>query len=1006
MKTNKILMAMALAAGFTACTSEDVVESTQVNALSNRKVLGDVEFVMGGTDSRFALEDGVWSLETEDAFGAALIDVPNGKESENAWENYNLTKHIQTNYKYAKGEGNVFSTPALMVEGNYVFYAPYNKKHLTRKPLEVKFPIVQTLDVVDGKVDPTSPINNAVKEGYPFFVDYKFLSATAQENDLTINFKHLYSYPEVKFVNESEEDIEIVKFVINLGDDRISVDGTLNLAGGNETVAASTVGGIVGNLFNLGTELKDETGAAAEGKQDWGAWVDYNVKEKNGLIEGATADLVSSEGALSTHVTINVPEGLTVKAGEEVVFNIVMPADEYQGLNIYAMIDAKKGYKYASASITPQLLSGKRYPMSDYVPSTGKLKAEGKIGKTFTKVVEEDEKALNYADKVLVPVFVNTTAELIDAIDDAKGDLSIIAGEEVVYNKSVADAWADSDVNNLIVLSDLTIEGAAAADKALSLAGIQFDGKVIIKSGYVKEGVLANVEVKESANLTLACAVTSLKNEGSVEANEGTTITTADNKGTLKIAHAGVTVTTLNNYGTLNIAAAGTITTLKNAFDLVKDAANALDTFGTVNVSCAYNYGADFEGNWYVKSGGNLINGKEDANVNKVLWIENGGELSGKAVVVNNATLTIAGTLTAPVKMNGVKAATGVTAVASTVSVESTGVVAADIIKLATGDGDETYRTMTVASKSSLFLVKPTLLGITSTYTHNGSVAKSEDIEAPADGVYNRLVITGSVQGNDATLGIGNTYLNSIEVGGSVYENGKSIEFETAANGKLTIAQNLYFATYSNLDISTIKYLSIGGTFNNKSAFTPASTTVVTFNKIVAGHNISVREGVFKSNDIAIGDQTGGTPGTKSIITVTDARIQATSFDLNDIASTKIHIEGTTSLEKDVTFGAATTITVYEGKTLTIPATVTLNASTGAITFATDGTNSNKGVASTATTKVTGQVICLGYVYNAANAYTVGAAGSTYNGWWNRGKTEATTGAGYHAASTDNKPAA
>jgi len=318
MKTNKILMAMVLAAGFTACTSEELVESTQTNALENRKVLGDIEFVMGGVDSRFAVGEDGWTIGDNDAFGACLVDTWKGTNDENALKNYSLTNYIQTNYQYAKGEGNVFTTPARMVEGNYVFYAPFNANHLARKTMEVSSPITQTLDVVDGKVDPYSTINNAVKEGYPFFVDYKFLSAADQETSLTINFKHIYAYPEITIANEWEEDVTFEKVVIELQNaNALAITNTLKVAKESAGVASSSAEGIVGSLYNIGAETTTNT---------YGSWVKSTVK--NGLA-GSTSDLLTAGSAKTNYIIVNIPEGLEVKAGKKVTFNFVMEDAAY-----------------------------------------------------------------------------------------------------------------------------------------------------------------------------------------------------------------------------------------------------------------------------------------------------------------------------------------------------------------------------------------------------------------------------------------------------------------------------------------------------------------------------------------------------------------------------------------------------------------------------------------------------------------------------------------------------
>ena len=401
MKTNKFLMAMALAAGFTACTSEELVESTQTNALENRKVLGDIEIVMGGTDSRFALENGSWAFNDGDAFGAALVDVFNGGKHADVIKNYTLTDYIQTNYQYAKGEGNTWTTPARMVEGNYVFYAPYNPNHLSRKPIEVVTPLAQVLDVNDGVVDPYSTINNLLKaeNPNPMFVAYQFLPAEGQATSISVDMKHIFAYPEVTVANKTKEDVEIFKFVIETND-LFAVKAPLYI--GKAESASAGANGVVGNLFSYGTELKAGQTAAA-GKYTWGAWVKSTVK--NGLA-GKTNDLLNTTSNVSQSklIVVEIPEGLTIEAGESESFNVVMPAMAYTGYKVYAYTSDEEGYIISdntSKSIT--FHPGKRYPVQEY--NNGSLVAS-KAGKLMTATIAKDAKLTDLDNKF--PVVVST----------------------------------------------------------------------------------------------------------------------------------------------------------------------------------------------------------------------------------------------------------------------------------------------------------------------------------------------------------------------------------------------------------------------------------------------------------------------------------------------------------------------------------------------------------------------------------------------------------------------
>jgi len=833
MKTNKILMAMVLAAGFTACTSEDVVESTQ-NALENRKVLGDIEFVMGGTESRFAQTEEGWVFETGDAFGAALVDVPNSNKKADAWKNYTLTNYIQTNYQYAKGEGNVWTTPARMVEGNYVFYAPFNEKHLTRKPMEVAFPITQTLDVEDGVVDPYSAINNAIKEGYPFFIDYKFLAAENQEKTLDLNFKHIYAYPEIKFVNESKDDVKLQKFVIYLpAGAEVYAKGSLNLAG-KEEVASATVGGIVGNLFNLGTE---KTATVTTGN-DYGTWVKSTAT--NGKT-GATADVITDEGAAKTrHIVVELSEGLTVEAGEEVKFNVVLPAKQYTGLQIFAMVNDEDGI--ASDPITVTFAPGKRYPASDY-KSTGVLVSNP--GDDFTVETGKDlEKAVGEIANAIPSVMITSSDELVQAISGTEGKLTVITTEGVVYGTEAVKAWDGSRCESLTVDGDLTIEGLTAAQvttevPALALgANITINGETTVKGIVSSAAVLNEVIVKKDAQFTTTKSIA-----GDVEIEEG---------GKLKADAKDITFANVLNNGTMEIAKAAAIganyeLTNKGTLDITAQLGGKVSNYGrkadnsgveyagTINVTGEYAPAAtNLKGFWNVSGKLNMPAG---ATVDSVMTVSGGkiynnftvngfGTLKVKegAIIYNNVTMAGANEV---LKTDGIAAST----VGKTAKIE-----AGKAIFVGTVTGSAALNEIITATNETTFSNAPTQVEIQTTYT--GTISKTADVTEAAKTMYagaDTYIYNGDV------ITTGETELG--EAGKNVIIKGDV----TTAAGALTITgssvtfEKTVDLVSSNLTLTGATSVKFGGalTIADSRSITAASVTEATFSGKITNKNAS-----------------------------------------------------------------------------------------------------------------------------------------------------------------------
>lgn len=957
---------MVLAAGFTACTSEDVVESTQTNALENRKALGDIEFVMGGVDSRFALENGKWKIEAGDAFGAALVDVPNGQKNEEAYKNYNLTNYIQTNYQYAKGEGDVFTTPARMVEGNYVFYAPYNAKHLARTPMEVAFPIVQTLDVnEEGEVDPFSTINNALEEGYPFFVDYKFLSAEDQETSLTINFKHLYAYPEVKFVNNSKEAITLDKFVVVIGDgEEIPVKSTLNLAGKGGSVASSTVGGIVGNLFNLGEERTDDTPATNVTAVNWGAWVNYNVTEKNNLITGSTYDLVNEEGAVTSHITVEIPEGLTVEAGEEVMFYVVMPAKDFAELNVYAMVDAEEGYAFAE--ISEQLIPGQRYPYGDFVPSTGKLMAASKIGKAFTKTVKKTEVTNDYSEEVLAPVSVATTSELIAAIRNAEETLKVIAGEEVIYNESVADVLADSKtkVDHLIVLGDMAIAGTADAEEPLTIGNdVEIRGAATIKSGYVSMNLAAALKeavVAKDATLTVASEIADLTNNGTVNAAATAVIKKSTNNNVMNIAGEGATVK-VDNKKTLNINKKSDNLTITNYW--AADATNGTpEVTGTINVAVDFST-ASLKGNWNATAGDLTLTAAGE--INKKVTIGATAKLKGSDVTIKGgAELEVAGGLNVNATLSGTPETDEVALAVATLDLKSGAIVRGDIKSSDVTGVDYEENLMTIEDNVSFSAAYTPSEKINSKYSYTGNVPVADGVAFKIPAECNTFALTGSINATEEGFNLNSLaeQLTHVAISGDIYVNNTV--------GNVIFPDDVEEVTVGG-DVETV-----AATVRFKDANVKISGDLVVGKALEGSSNIHVAGEV----DINV-DQT-----ITNLYVADDVHVAPEKT----LTVTVLGVEGDLDLDGKL---SAETVTVYATRTLNILKGSEVS-SADKVTFVSDTDDKYcddpTEYTSAQLAKMTrGQVINSGAVKKASAAYAETGVGSTNAdkiatglGWW------------------------
>ncbi|MDO4757266.1 MAG: hypothetical protein Q4A54_13030, partial [Parabacteroides sp.] len=209
MKTKHLLTGLVLPALFAACTAEDVVSQQEVvkNDLNSRPVVGKVTLNLGETESRGTIADRAFNaidfVKGEDGFGARIIDAYKLDDNyatygDHPYRNYNPTTYASSNYKYVNDGGTKWVTDALMVEGNYMFYYPYNEANLARTPNTVSLPMLQTV----SEEIPNQPIKDLYEGENPALVGYAFLKAEGQEAVVSPEINHIFAYPQFTLVNE------------------------------------------------------------------------------------------------------------------------------------------------------------------------------------------------------------------------------------------------------------------------------------------------------------------------------------------------------------------------------------------------------------------------------------------------------------------------------------------------------------------------------------------------------------------------------------------------------------------------------------------------------------------------------------------------------------------------------------------------------------------------------------------------------------------------------------
>ncbi len=350
MKMKKYLLpGMMAALAFAACTNEEIVsqqtEAPEVD-LSSRPVVGMVDLNFGPQTRATLAEDRSFnSLDWEnDAVGARLIDeLVGARNNWNPFVSYQGGQYAYTNYKYNKVEGdNIWTTEALLVEGNYMFYAPYNEDARKRDPLTVTFPMKQVVNTEDAGVEGVDANTSAIKgfyenkDGHVFALGHAFISANEEETTVKPTMTHLYAYPEITLKNDYK--IKVEKEMVGQA---ITVDKIV--------LSSSKIYGqyqlnhkaFIDNLHKDYAQIK-EGGVERAPKIEAGAWY-------KGLNEGIktfrnakTTDFMT--GSKAGNIEIDFEPNLTIAAGEEFPFHVVLPAAAYTDLAIQVVLEGDKTF--------------------------------------------------------------------------------------------------------------------------------------------------------------------------------------------------------------------------------------------------------------------------------------------------------------------------------------------------------------------------------------------------------------------------------------------------------------------------------------------------------------------------------------------------------------------------------------------------------------------------------------------------------------------------------------
>ena len=592
MKAKHLLMALALPGVFAACSQEDDFVSQAPSLNDGRPVVGVISLnIPEAASTRWDWSSALgFTFDNNDYIGAALMDTYNSANATGTWDQkYTIVDYISTNYKYGYAQGWT-NNDAVMSEGNYFFYMPYNANLKSRAGLELNVPVEQYA-YDETAESPVADDTYSWKKNQ-MFIGYDDIKVDDQQ--ATPQMVEVFAKPRFNINYTGNGSTEVERIVLTddgSGTTKFRVKNTLKATGTatnyNPVNGNNTYDGALSGSVNLAKVFQAYNKAVAE----------YELKEgesfKNPLNGNFGKFIASAE--TSNFLSLNFVPAKTV-TGLMVVPPTNLTATDVK-IEIYTSkglvtIDNLSDFDDVETAANPAT-SGITYSNLDVLSSI--LSGEGSRANAIT---------INFADvdvKQPASVTVATTSQLESIIrwyedpngayplltDDPKTLTINLTGDveltEKVYNAikgnpNISFKFA-STANTLTIPAEIPADALSLLDKA-STAAIVVEGTQSLANA-------TNAAVSYSFNVEVA-------EEGTLNVNggeKGITIADVENNGTVNVDGV-VTFTEITNYNALTVNANATLTgvVLNNAIastgsPTMYTAQAVLTNNGTLNLS-------------------------------------------------------------------------------------------------------------------------------------------------------------------------------------------------------------------------------------------------------------------------------------------------------------------------------------------------------------------------------------------------------------------------------------
>ena len=628
MKTRHLLTAIALPALFAACTNEDFVEqaTSGSTSLDDRRTV-DVPTVTIGlgedAETRLALNGNKFVFEKTDRLGACLMDeITNDYHvSGKTWSQwFNLVDYIQTNYKftYNPQNGN-FENNALMCEGNYFFYYPYDETMNTREAFEQELAAEQEMEVnADGSLNPRQTVlDNQV------FLGHSAIYGDREDHEsLNVSMKGAFAYPAFRIAYSDPEPITITKVAFKI------VDNV-----GTDVSDAATEGAVT----PFETTLKvDPTGLT------------FNPNNQYVLADGQEYfKMVSAAegGATAEQISVSMPNNAacTLSSGKTLAGYVVIPAGIYDANS--SDPDANKSlwmYVYTNKGIVKTYLNMKNEEQEAGGAPSDNVWTKG----AYTNFEPDNGMLIDMGfshEAISAPTeFRVSETEDFEAILGWQKDQSVgttltatVVGKDVVLTKAVYDILKNENLTlNLITDASQEATVTIAADapaNALDRVNISNSINVINKANLtlakdIKHGTNTPKSLTNNASASLTLTAESYDFTDCNVINDGT-ITFANAKaaaGAANFTNSGVD--NFKNYGDIVFTTSTTIGSVSGIYNYKQLIINEnVEVSGRIYNGIDTRNNITFTGLIWVKGKWTGIN----ATNNATIWVNEGAEVVG-----------------------------------------------------------------------------------------------------------------------------------------------------------------------------------------------------------------------------------------------------------------------------------------------------------------------------------------------------------------------------------------